>query len=118
MNLNAEIQTAPLSRYINILTRTINDLGITAYYIDQSFDLHQPLLTFEYFEEHHTGINLIKIVLKILHEYEITEKLGCITTDNASNNYAMAHHLCSCLHEEGIEWDYRTQYIPCLAHII
>ena len=95
-----------------------NDPGITAHYIDQLFDLYQPLLAFEAFDERHTGINLAKIVLKVLHEYDITKKLSCITTDNASNNYAMVRHLSSFLREEGIQWDHHTQHIPCLAHII
>ena len=118
MNFNAEIQIATLSRYINILTRSANDPGITAHYIDKFFNLYQPLLAFEALEERHTGVYLATIVLKVIHEYGITEKLNCITTDNASNNFTMVRHLSSRLFEEGIEWDYRTQHIPCLAHII
>src|SRR5215510_3711262 len=61
VNLNVEIHFVPLSRYINILTGMTNDPGITAHYIDQLFDLYQPLLAFEAFDERHTGINLAKI---------------------------------------------------------
>ena len=118
VNFNAEIQIATLSRYINILTGSANDPGITAHYIDKFFNLYQPLLAFEALEERHTGVYLATIVLKVIHEYGITEKLNCITTDNASNNFTMVQHLSSRLFEEGIEWDYRTQHIPCLAHII
>jgi len=118
VNFNAEIQIATLSRYINILTRSANDPGITAHYIDKFFNLYQPLLAFEALEECHTGVYLATIVLKVIHEYGITEKLNCITIDNASNNFTMVRHLSSRLFEEGIEWDYRTQHIPCLAHII
>ena len=115
MNLNHIVS---LSCYINILTRMTNGLGITTYYIDQFFNLYQPLLAFEAFEECHTDINLAKIILKVLHKYDITKKLYCITIDNTSNNYIMVHHLFSHLHEEDIEWDHWTQHIPCLAHII
>ena len=109
---------ATYSRYTNILTVLANDPAITAHYIDQLFDLCQPLLAFQVLEEHHTSINLATIVLKVLHEFDIAEKLYCIITDNASNNYTMIRHISSHLREEGIEWDHRTQHIPCLAHII
>ena len=58
------------------------------------------------------------MVLKVLHDYDIAEKLYCITTDNASNNFVMVKPLSECLREEDIEWDWKTQHIPCLAHII
>lgn len=47
------------------------------------------------------------------------DKLQCITSDNASNNYTLATALSTKLSEEaGIEWNSETHHLPCLAHII
>ena len=59
------------------------------------------------------------VVYNILVEYNILNKLQCITTDNASNNYAMTRELSRKLRDEaGIEWDHEINHLPCLAHII
>lgn len=62
---------------------------------------------------------MANIVYNILEEYNILNKLQCITTDNASNNYTMTRVLSQKLRDEaGVEWDDETQHLPCLAHII
>ena len=47
------------------------------------------------------------------------DKLQCITSDNASNNYTLAAALSIKLSDEAdIEWNNETHHLPCLAHII
>jgi hypothetical protein len=59
------------------------------------------------------------IVYTTLDDYDLKEKLNCITTDNATNNYAMTKSLSQkLLAADKIKWDYKTNHIPCLAHII
>ena len=54
-----------------------------------------------------------------LDSYNITEKLFCITTDNASNNDTGVEHLSFLLHKnKGIEWDHEEHHVRCLNHII
>ena len=92
------------SRYISI---TANHIAITAHFIDNLYTLRQPLLAFELLEDRHTGVNLAAIIMKVFHEYDIAEKLYCITTDNASNNFTMVKTLSERLQEEDIEWDWK-----------
>ena len=54
----------------------------------------------------------------ILKEYGIMNKLQCITTDNALNNYMLTWELSMKLHEAGIEWNNETHHLPYLAHVI
>jgi len=61
---------------------------------------------------------LAEIVLKVLDEFGIAEKLYCITSDNAGNNLTMAKELDRLLGERGIEWDHEKHHIPCLSHVI
>jgi len=54
-----------------------------------------------------------------MEKYGITEKLFCITTDNASNNGKMMTHLSDILREKKqIIWDPKAHHIACLNHVI
>ena len=76
------------------------------------------LLAFEILEDHHTGCNLATIVFDVLDEYDLCDKLFCITSDNASNNSTMVEQLQNHLEQRDIDWDPEVHHIPCLAHII
>jgi len=94
-------------------------VGITVHWIDTKFQLHDSLLAFHALEGAHTGENLAKYVLDTFVDFDLCEKLFCITTDNASNNDTMIKHLFdSILDKTGILHDAENQHIPCLAHVI
>lgn len=62
---------------------------------------------------------MANIVYQILEEYNLTQRLHCITSDNASNNYALTRELSNKLRRHaGIEWNHQTHHLPCLAHVI
>jgi hypothetical protein len=62
---------------------------------------------------------MANIVYQILEEYNLMERIRCITSDNASNNYALTRELSNKLcRDAGIEWNYEMHHLPCLAHII
>ena len=62
-------------------------------------------MDFLHVEGHHYGEILTDKVFEILEEYEICEKLFCITADNAGNNGIMCTVLSILLKNIGIEWD-------------
>ena len=93
-------------------------LAITSHYIDDNFNLHQPLLSFQYLEEHHSGPYLARIILDVLNEYDLCDKLFCITTDNASNNDTIVRTLETLLERDGVSWDSTANHIRCLTHVI
>jgi len=93
-------------------------VGVTIHFIDENFNLQQELLGFVPLTGHHTGEYMADVVYDLLDEYGIKEKLFCITTDNASNNIALVKELSKLLAKDGISWDWKTNHIPCLAHII
>ena len=70
-------------------------VAITMRYIDASFQLQEYLLAFENVIGSHTGEHLATILMEVLTTYNITNQLGCITSDNASNNTSMTHELQS-----------------------
>jgi hypothetical protein len=93
-------------------------VAITARYIDPSFQIREYLLAFENLIGSHSGEYLATTLLDVLNTYDITNKLGCITSDNASNNAAMTRELQRKLRAIGIEWDPSTCHIPYMAHIV
>jgi Ser-tRNA(Ala) deacylase AlaX len=55
----------------------------------------------------------------MLKEYDIAEKLFCITTDGATNNRTMCKEISRRLKEENdIEWNYKEMHIHCMNHVI
>lgn len=68
--------------------------------------------------EAHSGEHLATILVKILEEYNIVNKLHCITSDNASNNLSMVKEVERLLEERDIEWDHTKYHIPCITHVI
>jgi hypothetical protein len=55
----------------------------------------------------------------MLDRVELTDgHLVCITSDNASSNYAMTHELQSTLEASGIEWPALRNHIPCMVQVI
>jgi len=76
-------------------------------------------LAFERLVGSHTGEYLAEELFAILEDFNITEKLFCITTDAASNNIAMVSHLSSILKtQKQIDWDHKKMHINCLDHVI
>jgi hypothetical protein len=91
---------------------------VTAHWIDQRFQLHEALIAFKKLEGNHTGDYLAQVLFEILEEFNIIEKLFCITTDAASNNTVMTKKLSRLFAERGMDWDYKRMHINCLDHII
>jgi len=87
-------------------------VGIIGQWIDDNFVLHQEVIGFERLREHHTGQNMANILLEVLGNYGIADKLFCITTDNAGNNGTLCKSLEEKLGELGIPWDHKVTLFP------
>jgi hypothetical protein len=76
-------------------------------------------LDFLHVEGHHYGEVLAEKVFEMLDEYDICEKLFCITTDGAGNNNTMAEELSRLLKEEkDIDWNHEEMHLHCMNHVI
>jgi len=60
------------------------------------------------------------ILYNVLERFSITNRLLCITTDNAGNNGTMRKELEELLNNLDINnsWSSESTKIPCLAHVI
>jgi len=94
-------------------------LAITVHWIDAKFQLHDSVLAFHALEGSHTGENLSNYVFDTLVDFDLCEKLFCVTTDNASNNKTMIKQLFESIYvRTGVQHDEKNQHIPCFAHVI
>ena len=60
------------------------------------------------------------VVHSVLEQFNITSRLFCVTTNNASNNGLMRRELKDHMRTllQDIEWDSDATKIPCMAHVI
>jgi len=69
-------------------------------------------------EGSHTGANMAEIVMDVLREYGIEEKLGYFVGDNASNNDTLIRHLAEA-QVEANRWYNGSEYrLRCVGHVI
>jgi hypothetical protein len=81
--------------------------------------LHESILDFKRLMGKHTGGHMARELFRTLEEFDITEKLFCITSDAASNNTKMAATLEVILRDEKqMKWSAEEMHINCLNHII
>ena len=94
-------------------------LAVTAHWINDNWELEEALLEFKHQPDHHTGDILGDEIFAIIQKFGISEKLFCITTENADNNMTLMKHLSQNLRNElGICWDPMKHHIRCLNHVI
>lgn len=93
-------------------------MAVTGYFIDEDWNYREILLGFEPLHGTHSGANLSAVLLDLLQQHQIVDRVLAITTDNASNNTT----LMSSIHEsvQSLELGSNTAIIrvPCIAHVI
>jgi len=75
-------------------------------------------LGFRRFFGSHSGANIAETVIKVLDTYQITSKLGYITTDNATNNDSTLVKLSKLLALRNIPFKLEIMRVRCFGHII
>jgi hypothetical protein len=82
--LSLDISTSPNNKPI---------LGVVAYYISDFESLEHIVLAMKEIEGKHKGENLALVVMAVIRDWGIGEKLGYIVMDNASNNDSMMQYI-------------------------
>ena len=93
-------------------------LAATVHWIDYNWTLRSSLLDYVRFMTPHNGENIAAIVAEILRDWKLTNKIQCITTENASDVVKGMRLLkCKLLRENGVVMS-ETFPVRCIAHII
>lgn len=93
-------------------------MAVTGYFLDQDWDYREILLGFEPLSGSHSGVNLSDVVLKLLQQHSITDRVLIVTTDNASNNTTMMSSIQESLQSLELNNGSTIVRVPCIAHII
>jgi hypothetical protein len=76
---------------LDIWTSTNNKavMGVTVVYIGQEGELEHVVLAMKEIEGSHEGENLCLVIISVIDDWDIIEKLGYFIMDNATNNDTM-----------------------------
>jgi hypothetical protein len=93
-------------------------LGICAHFTSYDQQKQKALLALQKVPSH-SGEDQFSILLPILQDYGITQKLGAIIADNASPNNVLCRTIEAYMRDkEGKEWSADNWQIRCIGHII
>jgi hAT family C-terminal dimerisation region len=89
--------------------------GIVAHFVDQSWHNQQILLALKRMYGNHTGEDIADVIIPVLKQYELVDRLGVFVGDNASNNDTCVQAI---LDELDISDPVEKRRSRCLGHII
>jgi hypothetical protein len=92
-------------------------LGICAHFTSCDQKKQKALLALQKVPGH-SGEDQFSILLPVLQDYGITQKLGAIIADNASTNNVLCRTIEAHMDKEGKEWVADNWQIRCIGHII
>jgi hypothetical protein len=84
IHISLDIWTSPANKSI---------IGVVAHYITKEGVLERSVLAMREVEGTHNGENLATLIMEIICEWEIQEKLGYVVMDNATNNDTMMRYI-------------------------
>jgi hypothetical protein len=92
--------------------------AINCQFVDRNGKLCRALLALPELLHGHGGEEVAPHLIKTLQIYDIEDKLGYITGDNASANDTLCRAIETHLQSKGIDWQAAYQRLRCLGHII
>jgi hypothetical protein len=93
-------------------------LGVTCYYVTETWEYREALLGFKPITGPHTGRNLAEVVEAVLERYNLTCRLFAVTSDNASNNDTMRSTLEASIASQNVSWNANMMKCSYLAHVL
>lgn len=93
-------------------------MAVTGYFIDDNWDYREMLLGFEPLTGTHTGMNLSVVVMDLLKQHRIGDRVLAITTDIASNNNTLMESIQDAIQSLNLGEGITVIRVPCLAHVI
>jgi len=111
--------TGRFSLTADMWTSTINReafLGLTIHYIDYDWKLHQFLLDIIPFTISHSGVNIAHEIMRVLNEFNISNKIIALTTDNESAMLVCGEEIASAFDLEFSDMVF--SHYRCAAHVL
>jgi hypothetical protein len=93
-------------------------LGVIAHFTSKAGIRMNPIIGLRSLEGSHTGSNLAEMIMEILLEYGVEEKLGYIMGDNATNNASLVRALVEEQGHRTYHYDAGEHWLRCIGHVI
>ncbi len=93
-------------------------LAVVAHFTSEKGKLITVTLGLVELQGEHSGLNQATIVLNVLEDYEIRNKLGYMVMDNANPNDTLISVIADTLREEGVFYDATQRRLRCNGHVI
>ena len=93
-------------------------LAIVGHFTDEDSKLHAVTLALKKLEGEHSGLNQATIILDMLDDFGIRNKLGYMIMDNAASNNNLIDAIATALHEERVFYNARQRRLRCNDHVI
>ena len=99
-------------------TNYLGLLAVVAHFTSEKGELHTITLALKELQGEHSGENQAAIVLDILNDYEIRNKLGYMVMDNAHSNDSLITAIAASLSDEGVLYNAEQRRLRCNGHVI
>ncbi|KAK8106569.1 reverse transcriptase [Apiospora kogelbergensis] len=87
--------------------------GIACFFRNESNKPQKVIISVPELAERHTGENIASVVVQIISEFELNDKIGYFALDNASNNDTAMDYI-----GESLGFDGRKRRGRCLGHVL
>jgi hypothetical protein len=68
-------------------------MGVVAHYIDKIFKNRIIIIALKRLHEAHFGENIGSLLIEIINNFDLNERLGYFVTNNSSLNDTCVHHI-------------------------
>lgn len=92
--------------------------AFNAHFVDRSGCLRTALLDLAELRGPHTGDAICELFKPVLQQYELHDKLGWVTGDNAGANNTFCRAVQQHLDQDGVAWPADQRRLRCFGHII
>ena len=99
-------------------TNNLPALAIVAHFADEKLKRQDLLLALQGIQGQHTGENLAAMIIKVLDNFKIRNRLGYFVGDNATVNDKILRLIADALNKEGVNYNPDHRRLRCLGHVI
>ena len=97
---------------------TMSLMAVVAHYLDKSFTNRTRLLAMRRLFGSHSGENMSKLLVGIIEEFELTDRLGYFMVDTADSNDTCLEHLIREIMPGATEDDVDERRLRCWEHVL
>jgi hypothetical protein len=92
-------------------------LGVAAHFIDKSGLRRTAVLALREVEGEHSGENIADVLLQVIKDYKITDRVGYFMSDNASANYVCVDFVLRAVYPRMSDKQRKRRRLRCFGHI-